>query len=235
MTCSLYGLYDGVSEGIGWVIGKKPYDLKYWQDYMRMEKRVNLKNDFGWGEVADMQNFLRKADIWFGFPAKGYTLVNAEFKGGDENQRIDLLYMRNDGALLPCELKIGCENKDAHGQLIRYISDLYFQKIDLAWAREANQNLLDRIKDITAQSLLAEKFETFIADNRIEDRFVRILPQTGVIMDEGFTPQLLKAVRYLNGYCGFSIRLIEINAFVENSWRKDSMDFKFRLDFVDVQ
>jgi hypothetical protein len=94
---------------------------------------------------------------------------------------------------------------------------------------------LKSIDDLVAKSLHADKFEKFIADNIIQDRFVRILPQTGLLMDEDFTPQLLKAVRYLNGHCGFSIRLIEIDAFVEDSWTKDSKDFKFRLDFVDVQ
>jgi len=235
MPRSLYGLYDGPSESVGWIVSNEPYDVKYWATYMAMKKRVSLKNDFGWAEVNHLQNFLRKADIWSDFPANGYTLVSAEFKGGDEEQRVDLLYMRADGALLPCELKIGGDNKDAHGQLIRYISDLYFQKIDLAWAKAANRHLLDRISNSVAKSLHARKFEKFIEDNQIADPFVRILPQAGFLIDESFTPQLLKAVRYLNGYCGFSIRLLGIDAFVEDSWTKGSEEFKFRLDFVDVQ
>ena len=235
MPRSLFGLYDAVSESIGWVLSSQPYDAKYWATYMTMKRRVRLKSDFGWGEVSHLQNFLRKADIWSDFPARGLTLVNAEFKGGDEDQRIDLLYMRIDGALLPCELKIGGENKDAHGQLIRYISDLYFQKVDLAWAKAANQKLLGTINDPTAKSLHAGKFDKFLADNKIDDRFVRVLPRTGVLMDEGFTPQLLKAVRYLNGYCGFAIRLLQIDTFVEDSWTKECQDFKYRIDFVDVQ
>jgi hypothetical protein len=233
MSRSLFGLHD-VALG-GWCISAQLYDAQYWSNYMTMKRRTSLKNDFGWKEVAHLQNFVRKADIWSDFPAKGMTLVNAEFKGGDEDQRIDLLYMRTDGALLPCELKIGGENRDSHGQLIRYISDLYFQKIDLDWAKNQNQHLLDRIADGTARTVHAGKFEQFVAVNGIEDRFVRILPQTGILMDEAFTPQLLKAIRYLNGYCGFSIRLLEIDAFVEHGWTQESQDFKFRLDFVDVQ
>lgn len=81
----------------------------------------------------------------------------------------------------------------------------------------------------------AIKFENFIADNTIESCVVRILPKTGMLMDEGFTPQLLKAVRYLNGYCGFSIRFLQIEAFSEESWTKGAQDFMYRLDFVDVQ
>lgn len=233
MPISLYGLYD---ENLGgWSVGIQPYDVKYWQDYMTMKKKVSLKRDFGWGEVTHLQNILRKADIWTDFPARGYSLVNAEFKGGDEEQRIDLLYMRNDGALLPCELKIGGESKDTHGQLIRYIADLYYQKIDLAWVQAAHDAFLGRITDTVARQLHSDKFTRFVDDNNIEDRFIRVLPQTGVLIDEGFPSQMLKAVRYLNGYSGFAIRMLQIDTFVADTWQAGSKDFMFRMDFVDVQ
>ena len=54
-------------------------------------------------------------------------------------------------------------------------------------------------------------------------------------MDEGFKPQLLKAIRYLNEYCGFSIRLIQIEAFVDDNWNSHMTQYKFRVDFTDVQ
>lgn len=233
MATSLYGLFDpGVG---GWTFGVQPYDTKYWSCYMQMQKPVRLKTDFEWGEVKHLQNILRKADIWRDFPARGYTLVNAEFKGGDEDQRIDLLYMRDDGALLPCELKIGGEAKDSHGQLIRYIADLHYQPLTLAWVKNAHSDFVSKITDGTAQSLHQQKFDEFLDNNQIEDRFIRILPKTGVLMDEDFPSQLLKAVRYLNGYCGFSIRLLKIACFVEENWVKESDNFMFRMDFIDVQ
>lgn len=148
---------------------------------------------------------------------------------------MDLLYMGADGALLPCELKIGGDSKDAHGQLIRYLSDLHSENIDLAWAKAANLRHLKRLNNATTMCFHAIKFENFIADNTIESCVVRILPKTSMLMDEGFTPQLLKAVRYLNGYCGFSIRFFQIVAFAEESWTKGAQDFIYRLDFVDVQ
>jgi len=212
MAHSLFGLFDENQGGL--IISRHPYDEKYWPRYMAM----------------------RRADIWTDFPARGYSLVNAEFKAGDEDQRIDLLYLRVDGALLPCELKLGgSNNKDAHGQLIRYIADLYYQKIDLAWLRTEHKKFIDSITDSLAQQLHADKLENFLEKHRIEDRFLRILPQTGILMDIEFPSQLLKAVRYLNGYCGFAIRLLQIEAFVDDQWKPESVDYMFRLDFVDVQ
>jgi hypothetical protein len=151
---------------------------------MAMKKRISLKADLSWGEVSELQNVLRKADMWQDFPARGYTLVNAEFKGGDEDQRLDLLYMRNDGALLPCELKIGGTYKDTHGQLIRYIADLYYHRIDFAWVKDAHQRFVDTITDEVAKGLHSTKFEKFVTSNKIEDRFIRILPQTGILIDD---------------------------------------------------
>ena len=229
----MYGLFDPHIGG--WTVGIQPYDPRHWQQYMQMRTQVGLKADFGWGEVTHLQNIIRKSDIWRDFPARGYTLVNAEFKGGDEDQRIDLLYLREDGALLPCELKIGGDSKDSHGQLIRYIADLYYQPLNLAWVNEFHSAFVNKIDDAIAQRLHSEKFQQFLESNRIEDRFIRMLPQTGVLMDEGFPPQLLKAVRYLNGYCGFSIRLLKIDCFVDANWTNESQDFMFRMDFVDVQ
>jgi len=220
---------------MGISFGVMPYDTQYWPQYGAMNRRVRLKQDLGWREVQHLQNILRKGDIWDGFPARGYTLVAAEVKAGDEEQRIDILYIRNDGALLPCELKVGGTALDTHGQLIRYISDMYFQHVDLAWVRRYHEGFLSSIDDDVAKSLHAEKFNAFITDNGIEDRFIRLLPKSGVIIDEEFKPQLLKAVRYLNGYCGFSIRLIQIETFVDEQWEPTMDDFLFRIDFVDVQ
>jgi len=233
MTRSLYCLNDPNVGGIAF--GVKPYDVKYWQQYGTMKRRVGLKADLRWREVQHLQNVIRKSDIWEDFPAKGYTLVAAEVKAGDEDQRIDVLYIRNDGALLPCELKIGGESLDTHGQLLRYIADLQFQPVNLAWIREYHQGFIESIDSEAARKLHSDKFSKFLSANAIEDRFVRLLPKSGVIMDENFKPQILKAIRYLNGYCGFAIRLIQIETYVDDAWQEDMEDYLFRIDFVDVQ
>ncbi len=102
MTRSLYCPNDPHIGGI--TFGVKPYAEEFWQQYGTMKRRVGLKADFGWREVQHLQNVIRKSDNWDDFPAKGYTLVAGEMKAGDEDQRIGVLYIRNDGALLPCEL-----------------------------------------------------------------------------------------------------------------------------------
>lgn len=213
---------------------KPPYGDKYWSVYECMQCPIGLKTHLGWGE-DQLKQVLRKGNIWQDFPAKGYTLVGCEFKPGDEDQRVDLLYIRNDGGLLPCELKIGGESFDTHGQLIRYIADLYFQGVNLAWVQKYHQKFLGTISNWAALDIQNDTFYKFITDNGIEDRFVRILPKSGVIMDEYFKPQLLKTVRYLNEYCGFSIRLIQIETFVADDWNNEKKDYLFRIDFTDVQ
>jgi hypothetical protein len=120
---------------IGTTFGIKPHRGESWDVYYSLKKLVGLKKDLKWPEVQ-LQNMLIKADIWDNFPAVGLSLVRAEFKGSDENQRIDILYLRDDGGLLPCELKIGGEAKDSHGQLIRYMADLSFQTLNLAYLNE---------------------------------------------------------------------------------------------------
>ena len=205
-------------------------------EYARLKRRIKLKDDLDWQEDL-LKRVLHRANIWPDFPSKHYTLVGVEFKAGDEEQRVDMLYIRDDGALLPCELKIGetLRSLDTHGQLIRYIADLQFQDINLNWVRNYHKKFLDTFSDEATKSIHSEGFEKFLNSNGIKDRFVRILPRTGIIMDEGFKPQLLKAIRYLNEYCGFSIRLIQIEAFVDDNWNSHMTQYKFRMDFTDVQ
>lgn len=232
MSKSLYCL---CSPSSGTTFGIRPYKDQYWADYCQMRCKVGLKADLGWSEVQELHRVLTRSDIWEDFPAKGYTLVASEFKAGDEEQRIDILYLRDDGALLPCQLKIGGESFDSHGQLIRYISDLHFQPVNFEWIKRYHEQFLSRIEDEAAKSLHKEKFSQFLDQNDIENQCIRILPRTGIVMDEDFKPQMLKAVRYLNGYCGFAIRLLQIEVYVDDSWSPSVDDYMFRIDFTDIQ
>ncbi len=233
MSKSLYCIHD--PNTIGTTFGIMPHEDKYWPDYGRMSHKVGLYDDKKWQEVKHLQNMICRADIWEDFPAKGYTLVASEIKAGDEEQRIDIIYIRDDGALLPCELKRGGNSRDSHGQLIRYIADLHFQTINLEWVRSKHKKFLKKIDNDAARDLHLEKFNNFLNDNQIRDRYIRILPRAGIIMDEDFKSQMLTAVRYLNEYCGFSIRLIQIEAYVDDDWNPDKEDYMFRIDFTDVQ
>ena len=227
---SLYYALDR-DPNIGPHFGVKPYN-RDWTAFHSLSKRVNLKADLGWKEVTDLQKIICAADMWADFPAKGFTLVAAEFRPGDENQRVDLLYLRNDGALLPAELKIGGDAKDSHGQLIRYIADLHFQPIDISWVRNHRNAFESKMKTDIRRTITNAKFEKFIDSNSLGDRFIRLLPKHGMLIDENFPPQMLKAVRYLNDCCGFSFQLLLIEAFVDDGWNPTQVDYIMRIDLT---
>lgn len=211
-----------------------PPDPTEWTKYGMLSQRVSLKEHLKWDEVANLHDIIVKSDIWEGFPAIGYTLLSSELKGGDENQRIDMLYLRNDGALLPCEIKIGGSNMDSHGQLIRYIADLHYQKPDMNYLRKKHNQFLQKVTNAVSKQLHKEKFNDFITENKLNDKNIRTLPKTGILIDELFKPQLLKAVRYLNDMCGFAIRLIQIETFVDSKWDDSWTNFIYRIDFNDI-
>jgi hypothetical protein len=213
----------------------KPNRGESWNDYYSLEKPVELKKDLKWTEVKYLQNMLCKGDIWHNFPAVGLTLVSSEFSPGDEKQRLDLLYLREDGGLLPCELKIGGNSKDTHGQLIRYMADLSFQKLNQAYIKKQAEKFHRKIMDHVARGIHENKFNRFCKDNKITDKAIRLIPRAGILIDEKFNPSLLKAVRFLNNECGFSIRMLKLSAFVAQDWNSGWNDFIMRLDFTDIQ
>ena len=51
----------------------------------------------GFKRGKDLRQVIRKGDMWSDFPAKNYALVGIELEPGDEKQRIDILYIRDDG------------------------------------------------------------------------------------------------------------------------------------------
>lgn len=224
----------------GWnafLFGSQPNGKGTYDQYFSLKRPVRLKDECKWGEVKHLQNIVRKAAIWEGFPARHLRFVTAEISPGDEAQRIDLLYIRNDGGVYPCELKLGGSSPDTHGQLMRYTSDLSFQNIDRMWLEEKHSQYLARIhkKDKQTQQFELQKFKDYLTDNNLEDRHIRLIPRSGIIIDEDFTPAMLKAVRYMNEQCGCCIRLIQVSAFVAEGWKLRSSKFHLRLDFTEVQ
>jgi len=240
MTKTLFFYVD--APPIGTCFGTSPKgkgitgDQGLFDQYYSLSKRVWLKRDLGWREVQELQNIFRKAEIWEDFPTEGLKFICAELRAGDEDQRIDLLYLRNDGGIYVCELKIGGTSLDSHGQLIRYIADLHYQTIDTNWLVERRVNYLkecgksDRDLDAAAAEL-----RTFLESNEICDRHIRLIKNSGIIADEDFKPQMFKAVRYLNEYCAFSIRLLRIQAYVAHDWQPTTMPYQMRLQIDEAQ
>jgi len=204
--------------------------------HLKLERQVEFGH-LEWNETTHVQPLLRAAAVWEDFPSVGYKLVRSEFKAGDEDQRLDLLYLREDGALLPCELKIGGKNHDTVGQLLRYIADLYFQIVDLEWLRRHHDELVKSLGCVeSVNENMRDGFNRFLAKNRIEDRQVRFLPRAGLIIDEAFPPQLRKTIRYLNEYCGFTIRTLQMKTFVDyySCTHPHLGNYLFRIDLIPV-
>ena len=234
---SLYFIKDPkMHPGYSFLFGLQPSALcEKDEDFIQMKRRIGLKKDLGWQENEELRQVIRKGDIWSNFPTKNHTLVGVEFTPGGEKQRIDILYLRDDGGLLPCELKIGGKSLDTHGQLIRYIADLSCQDLDFDWVRKANEKFLNRFGNFGDRLFWQDPFNRFLDTNDIKNKKIHILPKSGIIMDEDFKPQLLNAVQYLNKCCGFSIRLIQVETFVTCDWNSNMEEYRFRMDFTDVQ
>lgn len=201
-----------------------------------LKRPVSLKKDLHWGEVSNLQMVMRRADFWTDFPEKNFHLISAEVKAGDEPQRIDLLYVRDDGGVFPCELKVGGEDPDTHGQIIRYIADLDGQQISKDWIKTQRAAYFDRkMKGQPRQSM-----DVFIDWVEFEKKLpnvpeYRAIKKHGIIIDEGFPSKLLRAVKYLNEQAGFSLRLIRAQAYVADEFTDPDGPHLMRLDFEEQE
>jgi hypothetical protein len=187
--------------------------------------------------VQNLQKVLRYADFWDNFPESGLRLITAEVKAGVEPQRIDLLYLRSDGIIIPCELKVGGQELDSHGQLIRYIADLSGQSITREWVCAKRRDYLARVHCARPQSEQNIKIDLSVFEEKIApipDADFKISNGTGIIMDEGFPRPLVSAVRYLNTAYQMAIRLIELKAFVEDTWNPALEEFIMRIDLHEL-
>ena len=68
-------------------------------------------------------------------------------------------YLRQDGAIIPCELKIGGNSKDSHGQLIRYIAALHYRNpFDLL--KDSRNKFVNWLDDPIAQRIYTKSLMT---------------------------------------------------------------------------
>lgn len=201
-----------------------------------LNKPVSLKRDLQWGEIANLQKVMKQADFWTNFPEPGLHLISAEVQAGDEPQRIDLLYVNENGGVFPCELKVGGEDPDTHGQLIRYIADLDSQQISEKWIEAQREAYFRRkTKDRVQQSM--EVFIDWVEFKRKlpENLEFRVIKKYGIIIDEEFPSKLIRAVKYLNEQAGFCLRLIRAQAYVAEDFVSVSEPHLMRLDFEEQE
>jgi len=223
-------LYYQEDSKIGAYWGINPYSDE-WLEYNSLSRRISLKENLKWRKAKQFQPIIATSNLWSDFPARGFELVGAETKLGGEDQIMELLYLREDGGLLPCEFKIGRESKDTLGQLIRHMADLTFMQIDFQDIGTFRSSLKKWDSDF---GISEERFVNFLNDNKIRSRVIRLLPKAGMIIDERFQLQLLRAVNYLNSYAGFSIFMVELQAFVSEEWDSTKKDYLVRIDFVNT-
>ena len=240
MPISLYVLKDlSLTHKRGFfahAFGIRPGNLGTAEEFSALTRKISLKKDLKWKEVKNLQKVFSKAGLWSDFPVQGLRFISAELKGGVENQRIDILYLREDGGLYPCELKLGSKEKDSHGQLIRYIADLYYQRTDSEWLMKQRLNYLkkQKSKDEREHKLDLMNLESYLTHKHIAANQIRPVLNSGIIVDEGFKPQMLKAVRYLNDQCGFFIRLLKLSAYVDSDWAINKKEYLMRIDVEEI-
>ncbi len=210
----------------------QPYDPAYAQRYAALDRRIGLKADLNWDEARIFNGVISKADFWGEVPLPGHRLVRAEFKAGAEAQRIDLLYLRSDGCLVPCELKIAGNAVDSHGQLLRYTADLHYNPWTLR--RVVDQRGLYENGHFVA-SFGPDIWEWMHVNDLDDLSATAPVVRGGILIDEEFPSSLRTTVRYLNDTTDLSIRLVEARAHTEAAWTPESPELWMRLDFVDVE
>ena len=192
---------------------------------------MRLRVDLGWNERTVFQKVIANSDFWGEVPLPYHRLVRAEFKAGEEEQRIDLLYLRNDGWLVPCELKIGGTAKDSHGQLLRYTSDLHYNPWTLGRVME-ERGVYDGDGLVT---IVDDTFDEWLTANGLDDPDINTpVVRGGILIDEAFPAQLRTAVRYLNSTTDLTILLVEARGNTEADWTVESAELWMRLDFSEI-
>jgi hypothetical protein len=205
-------------------------------EHRTVPRRISLKRDLGWAEVRNLQGVMRSADFWESFPELDVHLITAEFQPGTQRQRIDLLYLRADGGVFPCELKIGAYDDGSVGQLIRYLADLDAQAISREWVLRKHRQYLRRKHLRQERRLQHVKVDLAqFADAIAPIPDPTLARSTGIIVDEGFPPSVTSSVSFLNRRFGFNIRLFRVDAYVSQDWVITQPSYAMRIEFNEVE
>jgi len=219
------------------------FNQKRTPEHNTLNKKITFKI-LKFKEVTFFQNILRKCNIFKNLIGKDTVLINYEVPSGNFKQRIDLLFLNSKGILIPCELKLNRKSYDIHGQLIRYFSDLHFQKLDKSWLIDKHNSYISKLKKndpdtkikkatISNAAITSEQmqFDDFIKKHKIKK--IRI-SSTGIIINEEISDKVILAVQFLNKYHKFDIKLFQANIFVHKSWNKDIPNYPFKIFFKNI-
>ncbi len=207
-------------------------------------KPVSLKSGLHWHSPAALAKVMGSMDSWPGFPEPDLTLITAEVRTGDaEPLRIDLLYLNPNGGIIPVVLKVGGTDLDTHGQVIRQMAGLRMQVLSRDWVMDQRKQFLQRLHDVQGEDgggppqekALAEGLEAFQAKiSGIPENDFYLVPGRGILLDEAFPEPLMSAARFLNNEINMALRLIRLEAFVDEDWQPEGGACSVRLEMTDV-
>ncbi len=194
-----------------------------YEDFEGLTKEGDLK-EINFDENA-WQDIMIFFDNYSNFPAKNLCIISAEESNEDSQQRVDLLYLRSDGKILPAEIKISDNGIDAHGQLIRYMAGFDQDEFSVdSILKTARKKVPENIKII----------EEFIKEHDITDKKVMALETTGLLICEKFHKDTITAIRYLNEKTNIDIKMFDIDIFVSDKWDISLDKFLFKAELNEI-
>lgn len=194
-----------------------------YDDYADLSNKVDLK-DIGFNEKV-WQNIMIYFDHYTNFPAKNLCIISVEESNKDSLQRVDLLYLRSDGRIIPAEIKVSDNGRDAHGQIIRYMAGFSDDTFTIDTILDnANKKIPSNIKHI----------EKFIDNNSLYNKQLIPIDTSGILICERFHPDTLKAIRYLNEKTNLDIKMFDMDVYVKYNWNKDTKRFIFKIELNEV-
>ncbi|MBD3276684.1 MAG: hypothetical protein GF388_00135 [Candidatus Aegiribacteria sp.] len=228
-------LYFYKDRGIPMGIGIKPAFDEDKPVYDSLNRKLSIQSDLCWHERRDMQNVIAKADFWGGFPFDDCQLVAAEIYLEIFMQRIDFLYLTNEGKVQVCELKLGGKEKDTVGQLFRYIEELSYHNIDLNWIKSKAA----KYRAVSVDSFKfkfdrhCKKLITYIHENDITS--IELDECTAAIIDEDPDHRALLGAQGANRM-GKDIHVYSMEMLSSDNWAlsDDVQYLKLNIRHVDI-
>lgn len=191
--------------------------------YAELSKKASLR-DICFNEKK-WQDIMVYFDRSYNFPAKNLCLVSIEESNDNSMQRVDLLYLRSDGRVIPAEIKISDNGKDVHGQIIRYMAGFAEDEFDIASIiQKAKNKIPSNIKTIMS----------FIDNNNLHNKKIVPIDTSGILICENYHIDTITAIRYLNEKTNLDIKMFDIDLLVASNWNKDTERFIFKIQLNEV-
>lgn len=189
-----------------WSMGQVPFAE---HDQIR-SNRFCPKKVLGWNEKYFLHKIVLRSGIWGSLFGPNIEAISiAQEMATANGQSVDFLFLKQDGSLLPCEVKIAGSKPDSHGQLIRYMAAI---SNNIPTGDELPRmvlNHLTRIKDVGAMEHLLGIINKFLSKHSLHDKAITYDGRSGILLDTKFRPETLDSIDLLNAN-GFNIQAYEM-------------------------